>query len=190
MTKFLVLDTETGGLEPDRHSLLSVGMVVWADGKLGAEDEFFVAESEIECDAEAMAVNGIDINWLTRTGLPPELAVTRLERFLNEQFPVAEYAAIPIAGHNVSFDMAFVRRLYRIAGRGAGPRFSHRALDTASILRFLVLSHWLPGEVSSSSDAFRYFGIDFTAGTRHSALADARATAQLLTELVALTRRT
>ena len=34
MTKLLVVDTETGGLHPDRCSLLTLGAVVWEDGRL------------------------------------------------------------------------------------------------------------------------------------------------------------
>ncbi len=29
--KLLFIDTETGGLDPDKHSLLSIAMVVWED---------------------------------------------------------------------------------------------------------------------------------------------------------------
>ena len=188
MSRLVVLDTETGGLDPERFSLLSIGVVVWEAGQLGAEDEFFVAEPDLRCDPEAMAVNAIDTKVLARIGLPPEQAVTRLERFLDLQFPLVAHDRITVAGHNVNFDVAFVRRLYRLAGRTAGPRFSHRVLDTAGILQFLVLAGRLPVAVSGSSDAFRYFGIEFAPGERHSALADARATAKLLTKLVTLAR--
>ena len=189
MSRLVVLDTETGGLDPERFSLLSVGVVVWETDELGAADEFFVAEPEIRCEPEAMAVNAIDTEVLAQVGLPPEQAVIRLEHFLDTQFPVAVHDRVTVAGHNVHFDVAFIRRLYRLAGRTNGPRFSHRVLDTAGILQFLILVGHLPAAVSSSSDAFRHFGIEVAPGKRHSALADARATAQLLTKLVTLARR-
>lgn len=34
MARLLFIDTETGGLDPEKHSLLSVGFVVW-DSVLG-----------------------------------------------------------------------------------------------------------------------------------------------------------
>jgi DNA polymerase III epsilon subunit-like protein len=187
MTRLLVIDTETGGLDPQRHSLLSVGLVLWESGTLGAEDEFYVREPEIHCDPEAMAVNGLDVHFLESVGLVPQDAVERLENFLDRNFPVSRQPVL-VAGHNVAFDVAFVRRLYRLAGR-PGPRFSHRLLDTAGILRFLAIAGRLPDGVIDSSSAFKHFGIDFGSEKRHSALADARATAKLLTRLIGLVQR-
>ena len=40
MARLLFIDTETGGLDPEKHSLLSVGFVVW-DSVL---DECYSAE--------------------------------------------------------------------------------------------------------------------------------------------------
>jgi DNA polymerase-3 subunit epsilon len=42
--RFLVIDTETGGLQPEMHSILSLGAVVWDDGILGEEFEVLIAE--------------------------------------------------------------------------------------------------------------------------------------------------
>jgi len=186
MSRLLVIDTETGGLDPEQFSLLSIGLVVWDEGELGGEDEFFVSEPDLRCDPEAMAVNAIDTDLIRRVGLTPEQAVTRLERFLDSQFPSPAIARVSVVGHNVHFDLAFIRRLYRIAGRPIGPRFSHRFIDTAGILQFLILAGRLPEGVSDSTSAFRHFGIEFAQGERHSALADARATARLLTKLLKL----
>jgi hypothetical protein len=51
-------------------------------------------------------------------------------------------------------------------------------------LRFLSLTGLLPENTVASNGAFEYFEINVQAGERHSALGDARATAQLLTRLV------
>jgi len=188
MTRLLLLDTETGGLDPERFSLLSVGLVLWEEGQLGAQDEFSVAEPEIRYEPEAMAVNRIDVSILGATGLPPTQAVARLEHFLDSHFSRSPGDRILVAGHNVGFDVAFLRRLYRLAGRPGMTIFSHRVLDTSVILQFLALAGRLPATVTSSSGAFSYFGIDLPPGKRHTALADARATGELLTKLVAFVR--
>ena len=188
MSRQLILDTETGGLDPEKHSLFSIGVVVWENGQLQASDEIFVAEPEFVCEPEAMAVNQIDLNWLKKEGLSPLEAVSRLDKFLDDHFPRTSEKRVPVAGHNVHLDVAFIRRLYRIAGRIEGPRFSHRLLDTASILQYLVLAGRVPPKVAGSSEAFRHFGIEFQPGERHTAIADARATGKLLSRLVDLVR--
>ena len=59
-------------------------------------------------------------------------------------------------------------------------------LDTASILRFLSLTGRLPAAAVASSEAFAHLGVSIAAEMRHTALGDARATAELLTRLVEL----
>ncbi len=61
--------------------------------------------------------------------------------------------------------------------------FSHRLLDTCGIVRYLVLSGVLPLKGAGSDEAFKYYGV--TPDKRHSALADAEATAKLLDCLIA-----
>jgi len=91
-----------------------------------------------------------------------------------------------VAGHNVQFDIDFIGRLYRLAGAEFDELFSHRVLDTAGILAFLILAGRLPPSCSNSSGAFEYFGIEFEPKKRHTALADAIATASLLKSLLGL----
>ena len=42
MTRLLVLDTETGGLDPETDALLSVGLVDWRDGLVTRKLEILV----------------------------------------------------------------------------------------------------------------------------------------------------
>jgi DNA polymerase-3 subunit epsilon len=189
-TRLLFVDTETGGLDPFVCSLLSLGLVVWEDGVIRGKTEIFVAEPEIVADAESRDIHGIDIVWLKSHGLPPAAAVDQLETFVATYFDFSLVpVSVPIAGHNVGFDISFLRRLYRLAGRDYGQIFSHRTLDTAGILRFLSIAGVLQLEGAGSSAAFEHFGIAFGAYVRHSALGDAHATAVLFTKLVDLVRQ-
>lgn len=189
MKRILVLDTETGGLDAGAHSLLSIGALVWEPPKIVGEIELFVREDEILYQEEAMTVNRLDIRWLQKHGLGPVEAVNKLEEFVAAYFLHSESGArVSIAGHNVAFDVAFLRRLYRLAGRNYEKVFSHRLLDTASIIQFLALAGKIPLGEASSDEAFRYFGIAIPNQQRHTALADARATVELLNALLQMVK--
>ena len=186
MTKLLVVDTETGGVDPDRHSILSVAAVVWEDGALGAEIEILIAEPDLTVTARALEINRIDIVAHSRRAVPPAEAMAQLQAFVDEQFDSERNKGerAVLVGHNIGFDVGFLKRLCRMAHDDFGALFSHRVLDTASILRFLSLAGRLPESAAASTNAFAAFNISVKDSERHTALGDARATALLLTALV------
>lgn len=159
---------------------------MWEAGTIRASSEVFVAEPAIVIDPESAAVHHIDSQWLREHGLTPADAVERIEMFLRKDFgALLGSTRVSVAGHNVDFDVTFLKRLYRLAGREYGRTFSHRHLDTASVLRFLSIAGYLPLESAASNDAFEYFQIPFDeVYRRHSALGDARAAALLFTKLL------
>ena len=188
MTKLLVIDTETGGIDPDRHSLLSLAAVVWADGRIEGEIEIFVAEPDITVTARAMEINRIDLIEHAHKAMAPAEALARLLSFVADHFrsDLAAGEQLVLAGHNVGFDIGFLRRLCRLAGVPFPAIISHRSLDTASVLRFLSLAGIVPPSAVASTEAFAYLGVRVPEKLRHTALGDARATAELLTRLVGL----
>ncbi|MCE9592822.1 MAG: 3'-5' exonuclease [Planctomycetes bacterium] len=188
--KLLVVDTETGGTDPRRHSLLTVGAVVWDQGEIGEELGLRVLERELVVDPEAMAINRIDLAEHHRDALEPRLAAIELVKFVERNF-VGSKGPEPavVCGHNVAFDVAFLKRLFEQAELPYDKCFSHRTLDTASVLRFLALAGRIPAEWVGSSKAFAHFGIRFSRNARHTATADARATARLLNRLLDLERK-
>ena len=175
----ITLDTETGGLDPFHHSILSIGLVS-GDGE--HMDEFYVLESELVTDPRAMAVNRIDLDHVRDQGLSPEDACLRLEAFAQKVCPDGGV----IAGHNVAFDIAFLRRLYRLADRPIPGLFCHRTLDTHTLLWSLGMAGFIPTNVRGSDAAFKYFDIEPPEALRHTALGDAVATRKLLAALMAL----
>lgn len=185
MKRFLIIDTETGGFDPQTYSILALGAVVWERNRVIDQVEFFVAEPQPKCDPEALKINRIDLDWLAEHGEPPDVVVGRLEEFLKPHFSdLAAGEGISLVGHNVQFDVDFVKRLYRLAGRRFAGIFSHRVIDTSSVLRFLILAGKLPLSSAGSSEAFEYFQIPIDPDERHTALADARATSALLDKLI------
>jgi DNA polymerase III epsilon subunit-like protein len=131
-----------------------------------------------------MNVNRIDLENVRRMGVSPVAAVAALEAFVRQHFTLAQGQKVVLAGHNIGFDVPFLKRLYKLAGASYSEIFSHRTIDTASIVRFFILADRLTLSGAGSEEAFRHFGVEVAADSRHTALADALATAQLLTRLV------
>ena len=175
-TTYVVIDTETGGLNPDHHSLISVGLVDKSGTKM---DEFIVREPKLVADPRSMAIHGISEAQIESDGLSPNEAVDRFEAFFNDI-----EGTILLAGHNISFDLSFIRRLYRLTNRQRPCRISHRSIDTHTMLWTAIQLGVLPPETSSSDGAFAYFKIEPPADKRHTALGDAIATQKLLEALI------
>lgn len=198
MARVLVIDTETGGLDPLRFSILAIGAVVWDDGVVVATSDRYVREDEIVVEPVAMSINRIDIATLSNHGVSPAQAVADLRCFVMAHFPehypelgepgATDSRRLRLAGHNVEFDVGFLKRLYRLAGADFHADFSHRVIDTTSVIAALVLAGKAPARLGSTDEVFGHFGVGIAAHLRHNALEDAKATAELLTRLVAAVR--
>jgi DNA polymerase-3 subunit epsilon len=176
----VILDTETGGLDPLTHSLMTIGLVT-GDDKYRLE--LTVAEPEIVSDPRALAVNRLDPAVVARDGLTPAVACDRIDEYLLQVHPQGRPM---VCGHNVAFDLAFMRRLYTMAGRSVPACFSHRTLDTHTLMWALIAVGKLPASVKGSDAAFAHFDIAPPDELRHTALGDAVATRSLLARLLAL----
>src|SRR5687768_3005895 len=116
MARLLIIDTETGGIDPSVHSLLSLAAVVWEDGRLGGSVEILVAEPVISVSPEAMRINRIDLGVHGQKALSTAEAVAAFEAFIRHEFQEAFTCGerVVLAGHNVGFDVGFLKRLYRL----------------------------------------------------------------------------
>lgn len=180
--RILFIDTETGGLDPERHSLLSLGMVVWEDMKIIDSQEILINDGILSVTEEALSINGIDIEKHRRSALLSSHALEQILQFTGNHFP--QDGKITLAGHNVHFDIAFLRIFFSGNNTDFSKYFSHRIIDTSSILHYLYLSGQIKQKAISSDEAFEMFGIK--AEGRHTALGDAVATAMLFSKLLQL----
>jgi DNA polymerase III epsilon subunit-like protein len=183
----LFLDTETGGLDPRTHSLLSLGLVV-GDGPVITDSlEILVKHEPYVVSSGGMKVNRIDLVRHGETALDPPLALNVLDVFLEQHFPHL-CQPIVLAGHNVAFDQAFLKVFLESQGAALEPRFSHRIVDTHSIASALRDAGKLPLENLSSSALFDHFGIRILEDKRHTALGDSMGTFELYWKLAELMR--
>lgn len=184
---YLFLDTETGGLDPEQHSLLTVGLVVGNEGEVRQSLELAIRHEPYRVSGPGMKVNRIDLVKHHATALEATEALSVLDIFLMQHFPCA-HEPITLVGHNVGFDRAFLQVWMESQGRRFEPRFSHRVIDTHSVASLLRDAGRLPLEKLSSDSLFAHFGIQVPEEARHTALGDALATFELYWKLVELTR--
>ena len=181
----LFLDTETGGLDPRSHSLLSLGLVVGEGPQVSHSLEILIRHEPYVVSGGGLKVNRIDLVAHSAAALDPPVALTVLDVFLDQHFPHMCKPVI-LAGHNVGFDQAFLQAFLAGQGRAMEPRFSHRVVDTHSIAAALRDAGRLPLANLSSTALFAHFGIEVPEAQRHTALGDALATFELYWKLVGL----
>lgn len=183
--RLLFIDTETGGLDPNKHSLLSLAMVVWENMKIIDSQEILINDGLLSVTDEALAINKIDIEKHKQSAIPPKEAIKTMLLFIDKHFPLQK--KITLVGHNVQFDVAFLKTLFSQNHEDFSKFFSHRMIDTSSILYYLYLTGHIKHKAISSDDAFELFKIHVDG--RHTALGDAIATAELFNKLLGLTKK-
>ena len=187
--KILVIDTETGGLDPQKHSLLSIAGVMISDDNGWKMCELFnilVKEDTLHLEEAAMKVNKINILEHCAVALTPQQAVGRINMALAENFGVEK---IVIAGHNVNFDIGFFKRLWEMGVtsdiESFSRKFSFRSIDTATIAYFLQLSGFGSKKESVNLDFFlKLANIEKEDNVRHTAIGDAILTAKALINIL------
>lgn len=117
----LSLDVETGGLNPKKCALLSIGAVSDAG-------EFYVEirpTKRLEASEEALEINSLDLESLRKNGIPEAKA---LKMF----FEFAELSGdVTILGQNPTFDAGFIRAACK--RHGIICPLGHRAIDLHSV---------------------------------------------------------
>ncbi len=185
----LVIDTETGGLSPREHSLLTIAGVAWTPtAQPRPLFSLMVREESIVTTAEAMEVNRVDLNVIEAEGLTPIEAVDAIRYALDHHFgPHRE--PVCLAGHNIGFDVGFLQRLYRFGKADFSQDFSRRTIDTATLFAFFMASGLVPPGKANGDRMFASMGIPIGQEHRHTALGDAWATSLSLSRMAQTLRR-
>lgn len=181
MNKILFIDTETGGLDPEKHSLLTVAFATYQDGEIKEAAEWSVKHKDYIVNATALKINNIDLVEHDSKAKEKEFVVREMIEFIKEAF--GEEKPV-IAGHNINFDINFLSKLFKECREFWSKYASHRTLDTCGIIRFLYHSGKITEDVAASDKAFKYFGIEVL--ERHTAYGDVCATIELYNLLLEL----
>jgi DNA polymerase-3 subunit epsilon len=164
---FVIVDVETTGWEPGQASITEIGAVRFGPGQPAAEFSSLINPGG-PIPADIVALTGITDAMVSHA--PPAGAV--LPGFL------AFARGCVLTAHNAPFDVGFLAEACR-ENRLAWPAFP--VLDTATLARSLLEEAEVPDcKLATLAEFFR-------ARTRpcHRALADAKATADVLRGLLA-----
>jgi DNA polymerase-3 subunit epsilon len=168
MTREIVLDTETTGLDPLLgHRLVEVACVEVLNYLPTGRTFHGYFNPERDMPPEAFQVHGLSAEFLSGHPLFAE-AVDELLAFIGD-------ARLII--HNARFDMAFLNAELRRAGREPLPEI--RAVDTLA----LALGKF-PGAPCSLDALCRRFAVDNSARTKHGALLDCELLAEVYLNLM------
>lgn len=181
--RFVFIDTETGGIDPQKHSLLQIGLVIW-DANLGIIDqaEWYIKSNHYCFTKHAQSMNKFNLLEHNHFAKEPKTVIKEMLLFLGRYFDKNYF--IPLIGHNVQFDVAFLKEFFKKNHRSFNQYFSHRYIDTYSVYKTLVLAGIISHSLDSSADAFNYFKIQVD--NRHRAISDCIATVELYTKLLSL----
>jgi DNA polymerase-3 subunit epsilon len=162
----IVLDTETTGLNAQRHRVIEVGCVELVNTiPTGRTFHRYVRPDDDYIPAEAFAVHGISEEFLRDKPLFADIAED-LVAFLEGGRVVA---------HNAEFDVGFLNAEFARLDRSP---IAGEILDTVRLAR-----RRFPGSPVSLDALCDRFGVDKTAREKHGALLDAQLLAEVYAEL-------
>jgi DNA polymerase-3 subunit epsilon len=166
--RWVVVDTETSGLDPQTDALLAIGGVAVDAGGVRVDDSFEVVLRNVaHVDRDNIVLHGIG-REAQQNGEPAEEALRAFARWAGEA---------PMVGFHAEFD----RTVLKAAAKRAGVDWPERPwLDLAALGAGLYPEVERKGR-GSLDDWLSAFGIECAA--RHSAAGDALATAELLLKL-------
>ncbi len=165
--RFVVVDVESSGLDPRRDQLIAIGAVAVVDSQIRIQDSFEIVLQQAQASArDNILIHGIG-GTVQREGVPPDEALITFLEFVGKD---------PLIAFHVAFDQKMINRALKAC---LGLRLEHPWLDLAFLAP--ALEPRIARHTRTLDDWMARFGIGNYA--RHSALADALATAELFLAL-------
>lgn len=177
MTRFVVLDSETTGLDPRKDRLVTIGAIAVVDGEM-LLDDVFEAMLRVEYNSSAVTVHGVTREQ-SQSGVTEQEALERFREYLQDGV---------IVGHHIGHDIATFNAGYE---RHWGFSLDNQFLDTMDLTLLLEQDGAFHGRDPITS--FTLDGLCSLFGIiphdRHTAAGDAFMTAQVFLRLLKLASR-
>jgi DNA polymerase III subunit epsilon len=183
----IFIDTETGGLNPKEHSLLTVALIVVQDNKLVDQKEWKVKHSTYHVTGKSLEVNGININDFHKEAMDKEEVGKEIIHFLSKYCSKKKKGIF--VGQNTIFDKNFLEAFLqsltnKVPFHDYQKIIGHRYIDLMSITAFLNMAGIIETNGIGLDAVIEKFGLQVEA--RHTALDDARLTKEGLYKMIEL----
>ena len=184
----LILDTETGGVDPQTSSLMEIACIVLKDFKMIFTYNTYVKSysGEYVCNDFARSLHGISDETIEQEGKFPREIMEDLKQIKDIFF---DGEPMTIVAHNPQFDIAFLKQMFKDGGETLSSTitdskldynkiFSRNCIDTATMALLLRIQNKIPFDRCSLDNILNFYDINTKNEDRHSALFDAELTAK------------
>lgn len=191
MNKIIFIDTETGGVNPEKAALIQLSGIIRIDKKDVEKFNFYIKPFEnSEVNEKALEVQGRTLEELKTDKYVEEKEVYKqfvnlLDKYIDKYDRTDKFI---VAGYNVRFDVDILKALFQRHGNNF--LFSYldsSMLDPLYSIRLLQIAEILPVLENNKLETWcKHFGIELKA---HDSLEDIEATKKLIGKLISLIRK-
>ena len=191
MNKIIFIDTETGGVNPEKVALIQLSGIIRIGKKDVEKFNFFIKPFEnSEVNEKALEAQGRTIEELKTDKYIEEKEVYKqfiklLDKYIDKYDRTDKFI---VAGYNVRFDVDILKAFFQRHGNNF--LFSYldsSMLDPLYSIRLLQVAGILPVLENNKLETWcKHFGIELKA---HDSLEDIEATKKLIGKLISLIRK-
>ena len=191
MNKIIFIDTETGGVNPEKAALIQLSGIIRIDKNDVEKFNFYIKPFEnSEVNEKALEVQGRTLEELKTDKYVEEKEVYKqfiklLDKYIDKYDRTDKFI---VAGYNVRFDVDILKAFFQRHGNNF--LFSYldsSMLDPLYSIRLLQIAEVLPVLENNKLETWcKHFGIELKA---HDSLEDIEATKKLIGKLISLIRK-
>lgn len=175
---YLFLDSEFGGLDKEKYSLLTVYLLMTDDNYNVIGDLYLYLKPEdgiYKVCAEALTVNKINLVEHDKIAIPYKQGGSQLYNWLKQLTDNGKVKAT-VVGHGIYGDVEWI--IQYLISRGSWETFtSYRKLDTSAVAQFLKSVGMFPETVSGSLVSLaKYYNVGVDENSAHDAKYDTELT--------------
>ena len=181
----VVIDVETGGVNPRTDALLEIAAVLVdmdESGKLSTTESVSAhvePEKGLLLNPESMRINGIKVDNPFRFAISEKEALKKVFAMVREALKARGCTRAILVGHNAHFDLAFLNAAIERTGIKNSPFHPFSVIDTVSLAGLAYGQTVLARAIMAA-------GIEWDHSKAHSALYDTEKTAELFCNIVNL----
>lgn len=183
---YVLIDTETTGLDKDKHQLLEIGMLIIKGMQIVESFEVKIKHKDYTINTTAMKHNKINLIEHEEEAYDEKSAAELMLYILNKYISENDKGMLVI-GQNIEFDLGFLEKMFLRVGKIKEYRkcISYRKLDIQQVAIGKSIEGKIELEATNLDTILNALDIEIPEG-RHRALTDCYLEFSALTRLLAL----